>query len=404
MRKILWVGNTPWSPTGYGTQARAFFPLLKQAGWTVFNQANYGLQGAPLNTANAVILPRGMDDWGNDVLPMHYEQIKPDVVWLMCDIWVMQQEVLRQVAATAYSPVDHEPVPPAVLAGLAAARWQVAFSNHGEREMRKAGLDPFYVPHAIDTEVFVPSDRQQARQKWSVDPDTFFVSVVAANKGNPSRKSLDRIIKAWGMFLQAHPDTPALLYMHTMPFDWHAGYNLPDMMGIYGVPRTALRFPATYPFLMGQYTQQALNDLYNASDVMLLPSMGEGFGIPAVEAQASGCPVIVSDFSAQAELGEVGYKIPIDDVDGRIWTYQASEQAHIAPTQIVEALEWAFEHRNNSHLRHEAREFAVQYDSRRVFNRYMRPVLDFMAEVNRAEHPTFYDVAQDTPQMTQEVV
>jgi glycosyltransferase involved in cell wall biosynthesis len=38
-----------------------------------------------------------------------------------------------------------------------------------------------------------------------------------------------------------------------------------------------------------------LNDLYAASDVLLFPSLKEGFGIPVIEAMASGIPVVLSD-------------------------------------------------------------------------------------------------------------
>ena len=39
-----------------------------------------------------------------------------------------------------------------------------------------------------------------------------------------------------------------------------------------------------------------------SADVLLLASRGEGFGIPVIEAQAVGTPVIVTDWTAQPEL------------------------------------------------------------------------------------------------------
>lgn len=46
----------------------------------------------------------------------------------------------------------------------------------------------------------------------------------------------------------------------------------------------------------------ALNELYNACDVLLFPSLYEGFGLPIVEAFASGLPVVTSDIPTIREV------------------------------------------------------------------------------------------------------
>ena len=54
---------------------------------------------------------------------------------------------------------------------------------------------------------------------------------------------------------------------------------------------------------------------YGAAQALLLPSRYEGFGLPALEAMAAGCPVIASNVSALPEVtGEAALLVPPDDL------------------------------------------------------------------------------------------
>jgi glycosyltransferase involved in cell wall biosynthesis len=54
---------------------------------------------------------------------------------------------------------------------------------------------------------------------------------------------------------------------------------------------------------------------YNAAEVLVYPSVYEGFGLPVLEALACGTPALVSDVSSLPEaIGEGGLRLPPDDV------------------------------------------------------------------------------------------
>jgi glycosyltransferase involved in cell wall biosynthesis len=46
-----------------------------------------------------------------------------------------------------------------------------------------------------------------------------------------------------------------------------------------------------------------LNDLYRQAELCVMPSLYEGFGIPALEAMAVNCPVLLSNTSSLPEVG-----------------------------------------------------------------------------------------------------
>jgi glycosyltransferase involved in cell wall biosynthesis len=49
-----------------------------------------------------------------------------------------------------------------------------------------------------------------------------------------------------------------------------------------------------------------LQTIYQMAEIMVYPSFFEGFGLPVLEAQASGCPVITSNISSMPEAGGEG--------------------------------------------------------------------------------------------------
>jgi glycosyltransferase involved in cell wall biosynthesis len=58
---------------------------------------------------------------------------------------------------------------------------------------------------------------------------------------------------------------------------------------------------------LGRVERPQLRDLYNAADVMLVPSLAESFGMPLLEALRCGVPVVCSDLPAFREVaGEAG--------------------------------------------------------------------------------------------------
>ncbi len=58
-------------------------------------------------------------------------------------------------------------------------------------------------------------------------------------------------------------------------------------------------------FFTGYVDDEDIPAIYNLAKVFVFPSLYEGFGIPPLEAQASGCPVICSNVASLPEVGGI---------------------------------------------------------------------------------------------------
>jgi glycosyltransferase involved in cell wall biosynthesis len=66
--------------------------------------------------------------------------------------------------------------------------------------------------------------------------------------------------------------------------------------------------------LLGHVAQEALPAIYQGATLFLYPTLYEGFGLPVIEAMASGVAVITSNTSALKEISE-GYALLVDPLD-----------------------------------------------------------------------------------------
>jgi N-acetyl-alpha-D-glucosaminyl L-malate synthase BshA len=63
----------------------------------------------------------------------------------------------------------------------------------------------------------------------------------------------------------------------------------------------------------------AVEDVLGCSDLFILPSRNESFGLAALEAMSAGVPVVASNAEGLPELvrnGETGFVLPVGDVEG----------------------------------------------------------------------------------------
>lgn len=377
--RIAWLSNAPWAPTGYGNQTNVFVPRLQRLGHELAVIAFYGLEGGVLNWNGIPVYPRAYHPYGQDVAAAHALHFGAEILISLMDIWVCQPDALKPVPWCPWFPVDMEPLPPPVGERARAAFQPMVFSRFGQRMCEQAGIEPVYIPHGVDTEVFTPLDRRESRERLGWPQDAFIVGMVAANKGVPSRKAFAQQIEAFARLRKKHTD--AILYLHTTKGERGEleGMNLPELCAHLGleVGKNVL-FADQYRLVIG-YTEQEMAAIYSGMDVLMSVSMGEGFGIPIVEAQACGTPVIVGAWTSMEELCFAGWMVPKQEADAW-WTPLAAYQWVPRIGAIYERLEAAYGAARDEALRRKAREGALAYSADHITEYYWRPALAMMRD------------------------
>lgn len=381
--RILWVSNAPWTTTGYGNQTKLFTPRIKALGHEIAIVAYWGLQGGTiLGMSDIPILPPGSMPYGQDVVGPHAMAMRADVAISLMDAWVLEPVLMQGIRWAPWFPIDSEPMT-GILADKVRQAWRrIVFSQFGKAMCEQAGLDCFYVPHGVDTAAFRPLglSGEEAKRRANLPADNFVIGMVAANQTMPSRKAFYQHLDAFKLLHDRHADTS--FYIHS-----NAGVRQNKIVDIVEYtefiglrPGRDVLLPRQYEYTFGAFTDESMNLLYNAFDVHVLASLGEGFGLPTVEAQAAGCPVIVGDWTASAELCFSGWKVPKSETERFYWSGFTGYQFQVHPTALAECMEAAYLAGRDADMREAARTGALAYDADLVTEQYWKPVLETMEQ------------------------
>ena len=171
----------------------------------------------------------------------------------------------------------------------------VTYSNFTRNAVkRQMGFDLPMIHHGIDTKTFFPVDRKAAKARLNIPPERFVVGMVATNQ---ERKQFEDFIPAFSKFCQDKNDVNILLFTNPNPNASFEAHDLIDLMEQYEILN---RYIDTQRLQM--CNDETMNLIYNAIDVGVLCTQGEGFGLPIIHHHAAGAPVLATDCTSCTEL------------------------------------------------------------------------------------------------------
>jgi glycosyltransferase involved in cell wall biosynthesis len=355
MARILWASEQPIRPTGYATVSREVIKrLIKDYGHEI-HVIGWDYNGEPFpHPEGWTLLHAGLNGFGAEklnhsdpesptVLDQHLADLKPDLYLSLIDCWFIGHAVLScnrtRTPYIAYTPVDGFPLSyqwGRILGNLHTPLWM---ANYGKEQFeafvsrfsakvgdapsemllddldRFVGVETPMIWHGVDSNVFKPmsmTKKEQGRKALGIEWETVFLSVGR----NGNRKQIPRLLDALRLVLDRNPDANIGLILHCGdPTDSMGlgGWNLPELVKSKGLLKNVQFSDATSNPLYG-LSREDMATLYGISDVHVLATGGEGFGIPSAEAMSCGIPIILPDNSTGPELvgegDERGWLVP----------------------------------------------------------------------------------------------
>lgn len=155
------------------------------------------------------------------------------------------------------------------------------------------------IPNFIDNKQFIKDENCGCRSQMAPEEEKIIVHVSNLRKV----KRLEDVIQ---VFYRIQKEVPSKLIIVGEGPEWENANMLIEELGIAHKVKN-----------LGK-----VNDLQNvlcSSDLFLLPSEKESFGLAALEAMAAGVPVISSNAGGIPEVnidGQTGFVLPIGDVNG----------------------------------------------------------------------------------------
>lgn len=329
-----------------------------------------GYKDQPIHTDGFTLHPcnlRGGDVFGayqgRDVV----RERRAVAVLLLNDLWMLKNymNALRPVReelgtrVVAYCPLDGRLIDPSLMAPFDAVDRFVAYTAFGQREIGQAVAqlkadgarfafdDIDVIPHGIDIEAFRPLGGRRAVRRelfaGRADVHELEEAFIVLNANRPvERKRVDLTIEGFARFVRGKPANVRLCLHHAIQLPGERA-RIDGWIDAAGI-RDRVIMPAE-PAAVGQgaiTSDERLNLIYNACDVGLTTTMGEGWGLVSLEHGATGAAQIVPRHSACEEIWE-GAALMLDPIHRAVPEPMSPlELATVSAEQVAEALEMLY--------------------------------------------------------------
>ena len=323
--KVLWVADFA-AMTGFGRVSGAILPRLKEQYEIVVLACNW--HGDPVEEQQEFKMYPASNrfqqaPFGEDRIREIVEREQPDIVFTLNDPWIVSEQYRRiedlhrqgRFKFCAYLTMDSYNWTGGIEPHINEWDALIAFTEFGAYEFVKAGVrKPIAViPHGLDTDVFYPMDKAEARKQLSLSDDIF---IVFNGNRNQFRKRIDITIAAFAKFAVDKPDAQLYLHMGLKDQGWDVMPLFAREMQKNGLdPNGRIILTANTPN-PPNVEVDALRAIYNCADVGVNTTKGGGWELVNFEQAACRVAQVVPDHTSTKEIFEnAGKLIRCDHID-----------------------------------------------------------------------------------------
>lgn len=327
--KILAVGDCIFQTTGFSTVMHNLFSRLREQ-YDIHNLAiNYNGDYHPDQNLYKFYPSNvtGDDIYGLKRIGPLVKAHEFDLVFVLQDPYIADLYAVRAREAgyegpmILYTPVDGANLSRKYVNILNLYDHVVAYTEFGKRELQRVGLSTpcSVIPHGVDTELFKPGDKAEARDFLGIPQDKFVVQYTAQNQ---PRKKVDYFIWVINEWLRRYPHDDVWLYYHG-PIKRRGGVDveqyIDEYLDYWNKELGYSHLLSDRIFVTGTRIQREyMPYVYQSADLYLQTCANEGWGLPLHEAMACGVPAIAPKASALAEWANGGVEYvgtnPIPDL------------------------------------------------------------------------------------------
>lgn len=305
--KILIYGDHYKWQSGYAREISDILPHLEKNNEVRLVSLDYN--GYPIDRSRYIYhtkTPDVKDRYAVEVLHYALDDFKPDILLTVQDFWTLPK-ISFAIAHPGnwkwvhWGTLDGDPLDFYSRESLNWMHYCFFQSHFAAIEVKS--VNPKVIGEVIypsvDPKVFHQLDKKELKEQFKLEDFTIFI----CNARGQQRKNVPVLLDAFRNLINDDAQVAMILssgITRTKTDEGNLdGYDLDRFIMELGISHHILK-----PRNMqgGPIDDKTLNLQYNLADINILPSLGEGFGLPFIEAGISHVPSIGIDHSAVREV------------------------------------------------------------------------------------------------------